>query len=193
VRHIDATLVTSAYVHDTLVNERAGIYEFDCSGMVAWVLSRAAPGAYRSLRERAGDRRLVARDFYRHIASVRAEQPLWAWARVPRVSEAQPGDVIAWIKPDIIRSPYTGHVAFIVERPVPVADQPATYLVRIADASSYQHQDDSRAGTGRTGFGFGTILVATDPNTDAPLAYGWVGVRSAWIFPTDMAIGRARH
>lgn len=193
VRHIDETLVDSAYTHDTLVNEGAGIYQFDCSGMVAWVLARAAPGAYQSLRRTVGERRPLARDFYRYIASIRPQHPAWAWARVARVSEAQPGDVIAWIKPEIIRSPYTGHVAFVVERPVPVADQRSTYLVRIADASSYQHQDDSRTGTGRTGFGYGTILVAADPQSDVPLAYGWVGLRSAWIFPTPIAIGRPRH
>jgi hypothetical protein len=193
LRHIDATLSESAYTHVTRVNEPAGVYDFDCSGMVAWVLSRSAPGAYQALRRGVGDRRMVARDFYRHIASVRPAHPHWAWSRVERVAEAEPGDVIAWIKPEIVRSAYTGHVAFIVDRPAPVREQPGMYLVRIADASSYRHQDDSREGTGRTGFGFGTILVTADPTSDAPLAYGWVGLDSAWVFPTDIAIGRPRH
>lgn len=193
LRHIDRTLVDSTYAHVTRVDEAAGSYEFDCSGMVTWVLSRSAPGAYGAIRRFVGERRPLARDFHRYIAAVRAKRPQWAWSRVERVSDAQPGDVIAWIKPDVVRSPYTGHVAFIVERPSPVRDQPGTYLVRIADASSYRHQDDTREGTGRTGFGFGTILVAADPATDTPLAYGWVGLQSAWIFPTDIAIGRPRH
>jgi hypothetical protein len=49
------------------------------------------------------------------------------------------------------------------------------------------HDEDSRAG--RTGFGFGTILLVADPETDAPIAYGWVGLR--WrAFETPIALGR---
>jgi hypothetical protein len=62
--------------------------------------------------------------------------------------------------------------------------------LRIADASRYQHQDDSRAGSGRDGFGTGTILVVADPDTGAPTAYGWFGLRSRWVLETRIAIGR---
>jgi hypothetical protein len=67
------------------------------------------------------------------------------------------------------------------------------YLVRIADASRYHHQDDSRAGSGRDGFGLGTILVVADSETGAPIAYGWFGLRSGWVLATKMAIGRPEH
>jgi hypothetical protein len=78
LRRIDQTLLQSSYSHVTRVNERAGVYDFDCSGLVAWVLARAAPGAYHSLRQRVGDRRLLARDFHRHIARIAPNRPHWA-------------------------------------------------------------------------------------------------------------------
>jgi hypothetical protein len=65
------------------------------------------------------------------------------------------------------------------------------FVVRIADASSYQHDDDDRYGTGRTGFGSGVILLVADPETGSPKAYGWFGLRSAYVFETPIALGRA--
>jgi hypothetical protein len=190
ISRIAATLRHSKYSHTTRVDEKAGSYEFDCSAMVAWLLRRTSPVAYRAVRGKR-QRRLVARDFYHHIARAKPGKARWGWQRVPGVADAVPGDVIAWVKPKNLRSKNTGHVAFIVEVPQRVPGVPYAYLVRIADASSYQHQDDSRRGTGRTGFGFGTILIMSDPQSDAPSAYGWVGWHSRWVFETRIAIGRA--
>jgi hypothetical protein len=44
--------------------------------------------------------------------------------------------------------------------------------------------------TPASGFGLGTILVVVDPETGAPRAYGWAGLK--WrAFETSIAIGRA--
>jgi hypothetical protein len=190
IRRIENSLRYSSYTHVTRVNEREGSYEFDCSGMTAWVLRRSAPQAHSAVLERARSKRPLARDYYYRIAATKPGKARWGWQRVARVDEAQPGDVIAWLKPDVLRSPYTGHVGFVMAPPEPLPDAPGAYLVRIADASSYQHQDDSRATTGNTGFGFGTILVQADPETGAPIAYGWFGQYSRWVLPAKMAIGR---
>jgi hypothetical protein len=190
LRRIGETLRSSRYVHYTRVDERAGQYEFDCSGMTAWVLARAAPAAHRALVERIGGARPLARDFYRQIEAVPAGGAARGWARVARVADAQPGDVVAWLRPAVVQSANTGHVGFIVEPPRAIEGAPNAFSVRIADASSYQHEDDSRAGTGRTGFGLGTILVVADPTTGAPVAYGWFGRYSPWILATRMGIGR---
>ena len=188
--HIDSTLQASKYSHATLVDERAGRYEFDCSGMAAWVLGRSSPVAQAAVAYRAKRGRPLARDYYHQIARSMAGRERHGWERVSHVADATPGDVIAWLRPKEIRSPNTGHVAFLLAPPEPVADAPYVYLVRIADASRHRHQDDSRAGTGRTGFGRGTILVVASPETGAPVGYGWVGLRSAWVLSTQMAIGR---
>jgi hypothetical protein len=103
------------------------------------------------------------------------------------VEDIEPGDVIAWIKPKIIQSKNTGHVAFAVLPPTRVTGYSDAFLVRIVDATSLLHADDTR-GDG-TGFGFGTILLVIDPETGAPRAYGWQGLE--WrAFETPIAIGR---
>ncbi|HEU4405446.1 MAG TPA: hypothetical protein VFS43_09170 [Polyangiaceae bacterium] len=188
ITSIDASLRSSRYSHATRVNVAQGLYDFDCSGLAAWVLARAAPRAHRAVLARAGGERPLARDYYHAMAAARA--PSRGWAPVARVADARPGDVIAWLKPAIVRSANTGHVAFVVGAPEPLEGVPGGFLLRIADASSYQHENDSRAGTGRTGFGFGTILVVADEVTGAPRAYGWFGRDSAWVLETSIAIGR---
>ncbi len=168
------------------VDEEHGLYAFDCSGMTQWVLRRAAPRAASAAAYKLPHRPL-ARDFYRRIASIPTGKHRFGWQRIEKVAEAKPGDVIAWIKPDIIRSPYTGHVAFVLLPPVPVPGDDNAYLVRIADSSRLLHDEDTRID--RDGFGFGTILLVTDPESGAPIGYGWVGLR--WrAFETKIAIGR---
>jgi hypothetical protein len=176
----------SEYSHGFRVDERAGVYVFDCSGFADWLLAKTAPRARASLRYGLKQRPL-ARDFQRRLAALPAGSERHGWRRVPRIAEIEPGDVIAWLKPAIIRSANTGHVAFAVHRPVPAPGYDHAYLVRVADSTSLLHDDDTR--TGRTGFGFGTILLVADPETGAPIAYGWVAMR--WrSFETPIAIGR---
>jgi len=185
------TLSESKYSHVTVVDERAGRYELDCSGLVNWVLRRTAPGALGVVVGRAKKGRPLARDYYWEIARTRpGPRAPRGWMRVSRVSDARAGDVIAWLKPELLRSTNTGHVAFLLEDPTPTEHVEGGFLLRIADASRYRHDDDDRSESGRTGFGSGTILVVADAESGAPRAYGWVGLRSRRVLETAMAIGR---
>lgn len=191
VARIAETLRDSKYNHATIVDEREGRYEFDCSGFVTWVLRRAAPGAHAALLARSVKQRPLARDYYWELAKApTGEKTPRGVRRVARIEEAEAGDLVAWLKPSQLRSPHTGHVGFLLERPRPVPQLDHAYVVRIADASSYQHDDDDRFATGRTGFGSGVILLLADPDTGQPKAYGWFGVRSAYVFETPIALGR---
>jgi hypothetical protein len=181
-----ATLNDSEYRHQTAVNERLGRYYFDCSGMVDWVLRRATPRAAAWVGAGPAGRPL-ARDYQRRIARVPSSRPLGGWRRVSRVAALQPGDVVAWVKPEIIASANTGHVAFVIQPPQPVPGMEGYFLVRIADSTSLLHDEDTREG--RSGFGFGTILLVADRATWEPIAYGWAGLR--WrSFETRIALGR---
>jgi hypothetical protein len=180
------TLNESVYTHGFQVDERRGVYSFDCSGMASWVLRKATPRAARSVARGLVGRPLAG-DFQRRIASVPPGQTRGGWSRVARVDEAAPGDVVAWLKPSILESANTGHVAFVVLPPERVAEYDNTYLVRIADSTSLLHDHDTRVG--RSGFGLGTILLITDPETGSPRAYGWVGLQYR-VFETAIAIGR---
>lgn len=189
LEHIRTTLQTSEYAHVTRVNEAEGSYVFDCSGFVAWVLRRTAAGAHFAVVSRSKVCRPLARDYYWEIARAHPSAAR-GWVKVTRLLDAQPGDVVAWLKPSEVRSTNTGHVAFIVEPPRPSRSIEGGYLVRVADASRYFHADDERETLGRSGFGIGTILIVADPTSHAPIAYGWFGENSAWILNAQMAIGR---
>jgi len=182
VQRIARNLRASSYQHTLRVNEREGEYHFDCSLMTSWILQRAAPRALA----RVGSDRPVARDFYRAIARASREPGRGPWQRVPRILDARPGDILAWVRPPWFRSNNTGHVAVVV---APPRAYPGGVLVRIADASSYNHEDDTRSGL--TGFGIGVILVTTDPVSGEGTGYGWVGRYSGgWTVPTPVVIGR---
>lgn len=186
---IAENLRESKYNHSTIVDEKRGRYEFDCSGFVTWVLRRTAPGAHAALLSRSA--RPVARDYYWELsrAPIGDRTPRGV-RKVARIADAQPGDLVAWLKPAFVQSANTGHVAFLLEQPRPVEGMPGSFVVRIADASSYQHDADDRVESGRTGFGSGTILLVADEITGAPRAYGWYGLRSRYVLETPIALGR---
>lgn len=191
LERIAGNLRESRYNHATVVDEREGRYEFDCSGFVTWVLRRTAPGAYSSVVARSKNARPLARDYYWELARAPAgERAPRGVRRVARIDQAQAGDIVAWLKPAIVKSPHTGHVGFLLEAPRAVPGMPGSFVVRIADASSYQHQDDDRFESGRTGFGSGTILLVADAETGAPVAYGWFGLYSRYVLDTSIALGR---
>jgi hypothetical protein len=173
------------YTHDTRIDLRAGRYEWDCSAMAAYVLRRSAPQAIREIT----NTRPVAVDFYRAIRRSPAAGNRGPWMRVARVADARPGDVFAWQRPRWFPSRNTGHVGFVVGMPRVTA---RGVLLRIADATSVGHEEDTRDGVTRTGFGYGTLLVTVDPATGGGTAYGWVGARTPeeWMIPTEVVIGR---
>jgi hypothetical protein len=185
---IAETLNSSTYSPTIRVNQVEGVYDFDCSGMADWVLRRATPQARRSVGYKLMSRPL-ARDFHRAIASVPVGMTRGGWRRIARVDEAEPGDIVAWIKPAEVPSRNTGHVGFVVRTPARVSGYHNAFFVRIADSTSLYHDRDSREAGLTTGFGFGTILLIAD-DQGAPMAYGWVGTR-ARVFETKIAIGRA--
>jgi hypothetical protein len=189
INDIRETLVQSKYQHVTRVRRKEGLYFFDCSGMASWILRRSAPRALETVG-RPNGRRPLARHFYRTIARIAPGATRGPWQRLSRIAEAAPGDVLAWIRPDWFPSKSTGHVAFVLERPRTNPGPVPGLIFRIADASKFRHENDTRR-KGETGFGIGTLLVPTDSRGRA-LGYGWIGSEtpSDWVVPTDLVIGR---
>lgn len=181
---VRTSLRETRYEHATRVNAKRGLYLWDCSGMAAWILQRAAPSAIAAL----GKDRPVARDFYRAIARSPLGRARGGWQRLGGIADARPGDVIAWLRPEGWNSPNTGHVAFLLEQPLEIPGHPGTWAVRIADATSFGHQDDTRP-QGEGGYGEGTLLVLTGANGQA-IAYGWYGTESDAVLVTSIVFGR---
>jgi hypothetical protein len=185
---MQARIVSTRFRHETDIDETRGIYDFDSSGMVGWVLRHAAPAAYSSI----GSVRPVAEDFTRTIHGAPSDGEAGGWQRLARPSELRPGDVIAWTTPQSHREDgLTGHVAIVVGMPVRVPGLDEAWSVRIADSTNEFHQFDSRFMAfdldGGVGCGTITLAVAEDGH---PFAYGWQGPWSPMFHRNDVELGR---
>jgi hypothetical protein len=185
VDRIHSTLRASSYTHVTRIRPRDGLYDFDCSGMAAWVLRQAAPIAM----QRITSERPVARDFVHQIESAPVDRARAGWQQLGSIADAMPGDLFAWRRPRGFPSHNTGHVGFVLDRPVQVSGIPGGWAVRIADSSSFIHQDDTRSGDADGGFGIGTIVFLADASGHG-LSYGWYGTVSEGYVVTPILFGR---
>ncbi len=185
---IYANLTVTRYQHRTYVRRREGVYLWDCSAMVAWFLKRAAPVAHGAI-ERP---RPVARDYYRTIKRASTKRARDGWRRLPHIEDARPGDLFAWIRPPNFPSKNTGHVGFILEPAKRYPAIPDAYTVRILDATSLPHGDDTREFDEGGGIGEGTLLFLTD-GEGRGTAYGWFGADSKGVIATDIVFGRVNR
>lgn len=174
------------YDHRFRVNRTEGIYHWDCSQMLSWVLSRRAPRAWAAV----GTDRPVAWHYFRVIVEAPSHSYEGGWRQIDSVEDVLPGDVFAWHRPDSWpMGASSGHVGVVRSTPVAVPTLEGAYLVRIIDSTSEPHQDDDR-GEGHTGLGEGTMLLMTDAD-GAVTAYGWEGLHSKIWVRTDLVFGRA--
>lgn len=182
---IRSRLVRTRYQHRTRVREARGEYAWDCSGMVTWVLGREARGALRGLRSV----RPVARSYVQAIERAPTDRSRRGFRRVDHLRDARPGDLFAWRRPLDWGPGATGHVGFLLSRPVPVPEWEGAYVFRAADATSFGHQEDTRPAGSEGGYGEGTLLVTTDGQGHAT-GYGWFGRYSDWVVTTPVLFGR---
>lgn len=179
------SLTETNYQHRTVIRAKEGVYKWDCSAMVGWFLRKAAPVARKAMDKG----RPVARDFYRQIAKSSTHRSRKGWRRLAHIEDVRPGDMFAWIRPPGFPSRNTGHTGFALEPARPVPGHPGAYTLRIFDATSLPHQDDTRERGSGGGIGEGTILFLTD-ETGRGTAYGWFGLKSRGVIETDIVFGR---
>lgn len=191
VHRVDASLRETRYTHVTRVVERDGRYDFDCSGMAAWVLARATPRAHATVMLRNGHGRPVAANYHDVIADAPSDHERGGWIRLTRVDALRPGDVIAWRRPPAVASTNTGHVAFVIAPPRRLDREGRRYMVRVVDSTSIPHGDDTRPRTHRSGFGYGNLTLHLDDPRGEVIAYGWYGLATRVDFRTHIALGRA--
>jgi hypothetical protein len=185
IDEIEETLRYTAYQASTKVRADKGDYRWDCSGMAAWIMRRAAPQALRKL----GSTRPVARDFVAAIERAPIKKHRDGWQHIANIADVMPGDVFAWRRPRGMPSKNTGHVGFVIERPLPVPAIKGAWAVRIADSTRGYHQNDAREGHDEGGFGIGTLLFLTDGDGKVT-QYGWSGTQSEWYVVTAVVFGR---
>lgn len=185
-----ANMRTTRYRHHTWVCEVGGDYRYDCSGFVGYALGAVAREALLALPVSTSDptrSRPLARDFVRHLRRV-AEGLPGPWSDPIRMAGLRPGDVIAWLTPPGSATRNTGHVVVVLDPPRPNPARPGEWLVRIVDATSSPHAQDSRD-PGGTGLGIGTMGFVAGA-AGRPVAYYWRGGVSPEAKRTTIALGR---
>jgi hypothetical protein len=182
---------SSTYSHHTHVDEPSGSFAYDCSGFLAYALSRAVPDALAAVQATT-PRRPRSADYVVFLGSIPADGSVKGrWQRLGRVQDLVPGDVIAWLKPADSHSTNTGHT-MIVHGPVTASPAtPGAFIVPIADSTARPHAaGDARAAEHRTGLGQGEIVLVTGAG-GAPVGYRWSHGKSREK-ATTIALGRLR-
>ena len=179
------TMTASTYSHKTHVE--GTVYDVDCSGFLDYLLRIVDPEALHELVA-ATVKRPLAKHFVDFFS---APSPHTHWARVARVQDMQPGDVLAWRRPADVVSKNTGHVMLVTAAPSPRGAD--SWVVAIIDSTASPHGPrDPRRAEHHTGIGRGVVVLDTDA-AGAPLRYHWTDVRTSPAHITDIAIGRLRN
>ncbi len=166
-RQMIATYPNTRYSHKTHIDKAQGVCEVDCSGFIVSILRHKAPKLLAEIHTTR--KRPLADDFYAAFVP-RPGAAARGWQPIERLADAQPGDVLAWVKADRVPGDNTGHVMLIAERPI--REPAGRFRVRIFDSTLHGHAEDVRTNTGRSGIGQGTLWFDVD-GQGRPVAYRW--------------------
>ena len=188
---------TTTYAHKSHVDEEQGLYELDCSGLVDLILKKVSPKLLTEVETRRGHKRQLADDYVQTFEES-PEKPKAGsgWQRIEHLSDARPGDILAWKNPAHKTGEHTntGHVMVIDESPVQepataaASDGSKTFRVRVIDSTASPHAEDTRA-AGQSGVGRGTLWLVVDA-AGKPIGYRWKSPRGT-LHEAPIAIGRA--
>jgi hypothetical protein len=176
----------SRYQHTTEVDESAGTYFYDCSGLIDYAARRVIPIAADALPTSTSARPLAGD--IEHYLHGGLDHPVAGWTAIRRVADLRPGDVIAWLATEDSTTGDTGHTMVVFDAPTPDAARPGEWLVQVADSTLSPHAGDSRR-RGETGLGTGTIGLLDDSD-GGPTAFYWQGGVSRNAKATEVALGR---
>lgn len=152
----------SKYQHTTEIDEKTGVWNCDCSGLMGHILRRHFPEAYLHVDgpTRPERTRPLAANFCEtFIATGEKNTKGIPWKRIIKVIDLRPGDLFAWKSLKIVKGKSTGHVLMIAG--TPKLDDNGLYRVRVVDSTRGLHANDSR--TQETlGVGSGDIWLSAD-------------------------------
>lgn len=186
-RELKAVRMTH-YDHQVTVDERAGRFDFDCSGFLGYALGRVDPEALALLPVTSRTKkRPLAQDFHSLFEQLEHKER-GPWKPVRHARNLKPGDIVAWLKSPDSDSHNTGHVMLVREHAYPNPERPDEILVPILDSTMSAHCEDSRA-KGENGLGSGLIGILVD-REGRPLSYRWKGGQSLHPVETAIAFGR---
>ena len=188
------TLTQTDYQHIDNIDPDTGVYDCDCNGFVAYVLSNVVPEHYALVPKETDQSRPRAFEYFNFFASLTPESS-GGWRRVDMLENAGRGDVMAWRFPTIEPDINTGHVMILAE--TPTRDSTGQFfVVRVYDSAAEAHFDDTRmpdgqpSPTGKTGVGSGFINLLVDAE-GRPIAYLFAPPADGEYSYRPIAIGRA--
>jgi len=171
------------------VRVMAGVYNFNCSGFIGWLL-RDHLAAYLEFWPESGERPYV-KDYCDSIDRMRHES-LNYWEPLKTVWEIKPGDIVTWRRPSAYGDRYpSGHVMIAADKAYP-SHRKGEALLTVIDSTKQPHSDDSRETTARTGLGYGTVGIGIDAD-GVPKSYFWRGGLSTNEIITWVGMARLKR
>jgi hypothetical protein len=169
-QRILSRMKSSVYQHQTEIDEEQGVYKLDCSSFVSIILEKAWPDSLKSVSV-SGKHHPLAVDFYdtieraalTEVKTPEATAPAH-WRRIASMLDAQPGDVLAWRKAELIKGENTGHVMIVAA--APVKEEDGQVRITVIDSSGHGHGDDTR-NEDDSGLGRGSIWLRLDADGHA--------------------------
>ncbi|MGA2784465.1 MAG: hypothetical protein ABSF09_07190 [Candidatus Bathyarchaeia archaeon] len=185
--HVLSVMKVSRYQHATQVDETNGIYNFDCSGFVDYLLQQTLPDALAVIKYHPNRlNRPYHQDYYHFFASRGLIDNSGEWHTVRDPSNLLPGDVIAWLRPSDNHNG-TGHVMIVRSNPTVDSKRSNEISVQIIDSTRSHHAFDSRV-NGANGVGTGTISLVMNTNGNL-VGFRWRDGQSTRIEYTRIAFG----
>src|SRR6185295_13938015 len=140
--------------HKADIDEKKGAYYCDCSAFVGYVLNRTvakddAKGPFHD-----GRKKPLARDYEMGFAKAPGSADgKGGWQQVTRLTDARPGDVIAW-RHEKPKPNNTGHVVIVDQ--TPVVEKDGLIRVGVIDSTTLP-SSDLAGGKGKSGIGRRTM------------------------------------
>ena len=117
------TMRATSYQHSTQISVEQGIFNFDCSGFIDYIVEKTDTNAYAEIQSfvksssfKPESSRPLAQHFVLFfdalIGGVVSSQ---SWTSIETLSQAKPGDILAWTTPDGTDTNNTGHAMLVKE------------------------------------------------------------------------------
>jgi hypothetical protein len=174
------------YRHKTDIDEKKGAYYCDCSGFVGYVLNRTVAKDDGKGPFHDGRKRPLARDYEKGFAKAPEKADgKGGWQQVVRLTDARPGDVIAW-RHEKPKPNNTGHVVIVDQ--TPVVEKDGLIRVVVIDSTTLP-SSDLAGGKGKSGIGRRTMWFMVGKDGEP---HGYVrGSRTAKPKVEAISVGRA--
>jgi hypothetical protein len=174
------------YRHKTDIDEKKGAYYCDCSGFVGYVLNRTVAKDDGKGPFHDGRKRPLAMDYEKGFTKApETAGGKGGWQQIVRMSDARPGDVIAW-RHERPKPGNTGHVVIVDQ--TPVIEKDGLLRVVVIDSTTLP-SSDLAGGKGKSGIGRRTMWFTVDKDGEPK---GYVrGSRTAKPKVEAISVGRA--